>query len=156
MEYIAEKTIGIDMSKNAQHKAANLSFWSSPVEPEPLGGGITNTNFVVRDKGECFVVRIGNDIPLHGVMRFNEIAAARAAHAAGISPEVVYDEPGAFVMRFIKRAYTYRKGHASSVNIGTCCAVGPDMSHGNPEVLSRSGTRLLAVSYLQKLYQHRL
>ena len=90
------------MSKNAQHKAANLSFWSSPVEPEPLGGGITNTNFVVRDKGECFVVRIGNDIPLHGVMRFNEIAAARAAHAAGISPEVVYDEPGAFVMRFIK------------------------------------------------------
>ena len=90
------------MSKNAKNKAASLSFWSGPVAPEPLGGGITNTNFVVRDHGESFVVRIGDDIPLHGVMRFNEIAAARAAHAAGISPEVVYDEPGAFVMRFIK------------------------------------------------------
>jgi thiamine kinase-like enzyme len=35
-------------------------------------------------------------------MRFNEIAAARAAHAAGISPEIVYQADGVFVMRFIK------------------------------------------------------
>jgi thiamine kinase-like enzyme len=35
------------------------------------------------------------------VMRFNEIAAARAAHAAGISPEIVYSEDGVFIMRFI-------------------------------------------------------
>ena len=90
------------MTDDPQTKAANLAFWSGRVEPEPLGGGITNTNFVVRDKGECFVVRIGDDIPLHGIMRFNEIAAARAAHAAGISPEVVHHEPGAFVMRFIE------------------------------------------------------
>jgi thiamine kinase-like enzyme len=47
-------------------------------------------------------VRIGDDIPVHGVMRFNEIAAARAAHAAGISPEVVYSAEGVFVMRFIE------------------------------------------------------
>jgi thiamine kinase-like enzyme len=79
-----------------------LDFWSSPVEPEPLGGGITNTNFIVSDRGERFVVRIGDDIPIHGVMRFNEIAAARAAHAAGISPEIVYSADGVFVMRFIE------------------------------------------------------
>jgi thiamine kinase-like enzyme len=90
------------MNSNARDKAANLEFWSSPVEPEPLGGGITNTNFIVSDRGERFVVRIGDDIPIHGVMRFNEIAAARAAHAAGISPEVVYQADGVFVMRFIK------------------------------------------------------
>jgi thiamine kinase-like enzyme len=90
------------MKNNARDKAANLEFWSSPVEPEPLGGGITNTNFIVSDRGERFVVRIGDDIPIHGVMRFNEIAAARAAHAAGISPEVVYQGDGVFVMRFIK------------------------------------------------------
>jgi thiamine kinase-like enzyme len=35
-------------------------------------------------------------------MRFNELAASRAAHAAGISPEVVYAEPGALVLRFIE------------------------------------------------------
>ena len=90
------------MNENARTRAANLEFWSSPVEPEPLGGGITNTNFIVSDRDERFVVRIGDDIPIHGVMRFNEIAAARAAHAAGISPEIVYHADGVFVMRFIK------------------------------------------------------
>jgi thiamine kinase-like enzyme len=90
------------MNESARAKAANLEFWSSPVEPEPLGGGITNTNFIVSDRDERFVVRIGDDIPIHGVMRFNEIAAARAAHAAGISPEIVYQADGVFVMRFIK------------------------------------------------------
>jgi len=90
------------MNFSAIEKAANLDCWSSSVVPEPLGGGITNTNFVVRDRGERFVVRIGDDIPVHGVMRFNEIAAARAAHAAGISPEVVYSAEGVFVMRFIE------------------------------------------------------
>jgi len=90
------------MNEHARDKAAHLDFWSSPVEPEPLGGGITNTNFIVHDRGERFVVRIGDDILIHGVMRFNEIAAARAAHAAGISPEIVYHADGVFVMQFIE------------------------------------------------------
>jgi thiamine kinase-like enzyme len=71
------------------------------VEPRPLAGGITNHNFVVEDAGERFFVRIGDDIPIHGVMRFNELAASRAAAAAGVSPEVVHHEPGALVMRFV-------------------------------------------------------
>ncbi len=87
---------------DARAKAVGLSCWAGPVEPEPLGGGITNTNFLVRDGNERFVVRIGDDIPVHGVMRFNELAASRAAHAAGISPEVVHFEQGALVMRYIE------------------------------------------------------
>jgi len=97
-----EKNEGANMNENARDKAAHLDFWTSHVEPEPLGGGITNTNFIVDDQGKRFVVRIGDDIPIHGVMRFNEIAAARAAHAAGISPEIVYHADGVFVMRFIQ------------------------------------------------------
>ncbi len=87
---------------DAAARAAALSCWCGPVEPEPLSGGITNANFLVRDCGERFVVRIGDDIPVHGIMRFNELAAARAAHAAGISPEVVHHAPGALVMRFVE------------------------------------------------------
>jgi thiamine kinase-like enzyme len=83
-------------------RAAGLACWSNPVTPEPLTGGITNKNFVVRDKGERFVVRIGDDIPVHQVMRFNELAASRAAAAAGLSPAVVHHEPGAIVFRFIE------------------------------------------------------
>ena len=28
-------------------KAAGLDFWSEPVDPIPLGGGRTNTNFLI-------------------------------------------------------------------------------------------------------------
>lgn len=90
------------MSDAALARAAGLPCWSGPVTPQPLRGGITNTNFLVRDGGQRFVVRIGSDIPIHGVMRFNELAASRAAHAAGLSPEVVYAEPGAMVLRYIE------------------------------------------------------
>jgi len=90
------------MSTNIRDKVAQLDFWSSDVDPVPLDGGITNTNFTVDDRGERYVVRVGDDIPVHGVMRFNEIAAARAAHAAGISPEIVYSADGVFIMRFIE------------------------------------------------------
>ena len=95
------------MSPSVRDRVSQLDFWSSSVDPVPLDGGITNTNFIVEDQGERFVVRVGDDIPIHGVMRFNEIAAARAAHAAGISPEIVYSADGVFIMRFIEgRTFT--------------------------------------------------
>ncbi|HMR32369.1 MAG TPA: phosphotransferase [Geminicoccaceae bacterium] len=83
-------------------RAAGLSFWSGPVEPVPLAGGITNTNFTVEDRGRRHVVRIGDDIPVHHVSRQSELAAARAAHAAGIAPEILHAEPGALVMPWIE------------------------------------------------------
>ena len=84
-----------------KERAARLPCWRGDVAPEPLGGGITNVNFSVEDAGERYVVRIGEDIPVHGVYRENELATARAAHAAGISPEIVHAEPGALVMRWV-------------------------------------------------------
>jgi len=96
------------MNTSIRKRVANLDFWSSQVEPEPLSGGITNTNFFVDDHGKKFVVRVGDDIPVHGVMRFNELAAARAAFDADISPEVVYAEQGLFIIRFIE-GYTFQE-----------------------------------------------
>ncbi len=82
---------------------ARLPCWQGPVGIEPLIGGMTNRNYVVTDANAGrFVVRVGSDIPEHGVMRFNELAAARAAHAAGISPEVVFAVEGMLVSRFIQ------------------------------------------------------
>jgi len=82
-------------------RASRLSCWKGDVSPRALSGGITNQNFIVEDAGARYFVRIGDDIPVHGIMRFNELAASRAAAAAGVSPEVVYHEPGALVLRFI-------------------------------------------------------
>ncbi len=90
------------MTDQAIERAAGLPIWRGRVSPLPVEGGITNRNFVVADGGEKYFVRTGQDIPLHGVMRFNELAAAKAAAAAGLSPEVVYNEPGVLVTRFIE------------------------------------------------------
>ena len=91
-----------DAVRAAAERAASLPIWKGPVAPERLGGGITNMNFVVADAGARYVVRVGDDIPVHHVMRFNEAAASKAAFAAGISPEVVYEEPGVLVLRFVE------------------------------------------------------
>ena len=91
-----------DPTKDAAARAAGLPCWSGPVAPEPLAGGITNLNFVVADGGGRYFVRIGEDIPVHGVMRFNELAAARAGELAGVSPALIYSEPGVLVLRFIE------------------------------------------------------
>lgn len=85
-----------------EDKVRGLSCWQGQVEMEPLGGGITNRNFVVRDGTRRAVVRIGDDIPVHQILRFNELAASRAAHAAGVSPAVLHHEPGALVIDFIE------------------------------------------------------
>ena len=86
----------------ASIRAANLSCWSGSVLVEPIGGGITNSNFRVRNRNKSYFVRIGVDIPEHGIMRFFELAASRAAHAAGVSPEVLHHEDGAMVLEFIE------------------------------------------------------
>ena len=79
-----------------------LPCWSGPVDPEPLTGGITNRNYLVRDARGKRVVRLGDDIPVHGILRSTELAASRAAAAAGISPSVLHAESGVLVLAFIE------------------------------------------------------
>ncbi|NBZ87934.1 choline/ethanolamine kinase family protein [Stagnihabitans tardus] len=83
-------------------RVLGLKIWQGEVVADPLGGGITNVNFRVRDgRGSC-VVRVGDDIPVHQIMRFNELAASRAAYLAGVSPQVLHHEPGLLVIDFIE------------------------------------------------------
>ena len=37
--------------ESALKRAAGLAIWTGPVSPEPLGGGLTNVNFIVEDAG---------------------------------------------------------------------------------------------------------
>lgn len=93
--------------EDAVSRVAALGIWRGRVEPEPLAGGITNQNFKVEDAERRYVVRVGDDIPVHGVVRANELAASRAAHLAGLSPGVVHAEPGILVLDFIEgRTFT--------------------------------------------------
>lgn len=83
-------------------RVRSLPIWRGDITIVPLGGGITNVNVLVTDGARRAVVRIGDDIPVHQVMRFNELAASRAAHAAGISPAVLHHQPGLLVIEFIE------------------------------------------------------
>jgi thiamine kinase-like enzyme len=90
-------------------KVARLPCWRGRVSLEPLKGGLTNISFVATDAAGKFVVRCGEDIPVHHVFRDRERAAARAAFEAGLSPEIVHVEPGIVVLRYIE-GRTFEEG----------------------------------------------
>jgi len=90
------------MTNDLIARIAGLSFWRGKVEPVPLGGGMTNHNFLVQDGSRRCVVRVGADVPEHNLLRFADVAASRAAARAGISPEVLYSEPGITILDFIE------------------------------------------------------
>ena len=81
------------MAEDLQTKISKLDCWRSKVQIEPLEGGMTNLNFKVTDGGRQYVVRLGEDDPVHLISRSNEIASSKAAFEAGVSPELVYNEP---------------------------------------------------------------
>jgi len=86
----------------AEELVRRLKCWLEPVVPVRIKGGITNANFLVEHQGNKYFVRIGDDIPVHQVMRFNELAAGRAAAECGLSPKVVHFERGALVFDFLE------------------------------------------------------
>lgn len=79
-----------------------LPIWRGRIDIAPLPGGITNRNFLVTDRDRRAVVRLGEDLLLHGVMRFNEQAASRAAGEAGISPKVLYAAPNLLALDYVE------------------------------------------------------
>lgn len=84
-----------------------LPLWSGRPRLTPLHGGITNRNYLVRDDARQAVVRLGDDIPEHGILRFHEAAASRAAGEAGISPRVLHQAPSILVLEYIEsRTFT--------------------------------------------------
>ncbi|MDL2405287.1 phosphotransferase [Rhizobium calliandrae] len=89
------------MTVTPEDKIYALGIWRGPIEIAPLAGGITNRNYLVTDGAQHFVVRLGTDIPVHHISRANELAASKAAHAAGLSPAVIHFEPGVLVLDYI-------------------------------------------------------
>jgi len=130
-----------------------LPIWSGRVEIEPLPGGITNKNYLVSDRSRRVVVRYGGDIPVHGVMRFNELAAAKAAAAAGISPKVLYAAPPFLAMDFIEgRTYGAEDVRA---NLQRCVAL-MKRTHREIPTHLRGPTLCFNVFHVIRDYAHTL
>jgi thiamine kinase-like enzyme len=83
-------------------RVADLPFWTSSPRITPVKGGMTNANFCVIDGRNKYFVRFGEDIPAHGVLRFNEFAASQAAAECGLSPPILHSAPGVLVFQWIE------------------------------------------------------
>jgi thiamine kinase-like enzyme len=93
-------------SKTVLHDAAiervrALPLWQGPIDIDPLVGGLSNTSFKVCDAAKIYVVRLGEDFPVHHVSRERESSVSRWAHAAGLSPKVIWAANGVLVCDFI-------------------------------------------------------
>ena len=84
-------------------QAESLPCWRGPVAAEPLPGGMTNTNFVVRDGGRK--VR-GADRRRHPGPSGDALQRARGRRSRRMPPgcrrRSMHAEPGALVMRFVE------------------------------------------------------
>ena len=89
------------MDKNSIALINNISFWKSDITISPVGGGITNQNFLVNDGSKKYFVRIGDDIPEHLVFRSNEIQASNAASKIEVCPELLFHDKSIQVFNFI-------------------------------------------------------
>lgn len=78
-----------------------LPLWSASPQIVPITAGRTNRNFAVRDGGRSYFVRIGKDLPHHGIDRRVERQALTLAAAADIAPPLVYAREGILVTDFI-------------------------------------------------------
>jgi len=112
-------------SDDAEIRIRKLPLWKGEIALELLKGGVSNAGYRVTDQTGAYVARIGNDYPFHQVSRSREAIAARAAFAAGLSPEVTHTETGMMILRFIE-AKTYaeadvRQNWKSCVDIVKRC-----------------------------------
>ena len=90
------------ISEKHIEKIKSLPIWNNEITIKSLDGGLTNHNFIVIDSSDKLVVRLGEDILQHHVLRSNELISSKAAFEAGVSPEVVYSSPGVLVLKYIE------------------------------------------------------
>jgi len=84
-----------------RHIAA-LPLWKGTVHVEGLFGGLCNRSFVARDAAGKYVVRVGADIWVHGIVQASVQNAMRIATELGVTARVRYAEPGLTVSDFIE------------------------------------------------------
>jgi len=91
------------MNDDDERRVRALTCWrdAGALAIAPLAGGMTNANYLVHDGDARLVVRLGEDIPEHHVSRAAELAASRAAQAAGVAPAVRHAAPGALVLEHV-------------------------------------------------------
>ena len=90
------------MHRASKQKIAQLDCWQSSVKIDPLINNRAHSSYRVSDGDNSYVVRLVSDDPLQLTSWVNERATCDAAFEAGLSPELIYSEPGILVVRWIE------------------------------------------------------
>jgi len=79
----------------------SLPCWQGEIGLTPLAGGMSNAAFIVTDATGRYVARVGDDHHVHHISRGREANASRAAARLGLSPELIHEQPGVLVLRYL-------------------------------------------------------
>lgn len=79
----------------------SLPCWQGAMTLSPLAGGMSNAAFIVTDDSGRYVARVGDDHHVHHISRAREATASRAAASLGLSPELIHEQPGVLVLRYL-------------------------------------------------------
>lgn len=111
--------ISFEMAEPVPDRIRELPCWTGAIAAEPLKGGLSNESWKVTDAAGIHVVRFGKDYPVHHVDRAREAMTARAAHAAGLAPEVQFTAKGVMVTAFLgARTWTAADVRANPERVG--------------------------------------
>ncbi len=78
-----------------------LKLWRRTPDLRDLIGGLCNRSWVADDGTGRYVVRVGHDIPVHGILQTSVGPAIAAASDLGVTPKLVYAEPSLAVIDFV-------------------------------------------------------
>lgn len=131
---------------------AKIPEWKNKqVSITPLSGGLTNSNFKVEVDGVPYFVRVpGASTELLAVNRENEYHNSKAAHEAGVGPNVLYHLPDYFVMvlEFLN-GKTMSKDSLNQPGMPTRMAQAIKKLHSGPRFLTDFHMFRLTEYYLQ-------
>ena len=131
---------------------AKIPDWKNKqVSITPLSGGLTNSNFKVEVDGTPYFVRVpGASTELLAVNRENEYHNSKAAHEAGVGPNVLYYLPESCVMvlEFLN-GKTMSKDSLNQPGMPTRMAQSIKKLHAGPRFLTDFNMFRLTEYYLQ-------
>jgi thiamine kinase-like enzyme len=122
----------------------------------PLPGGLTNSNFKVEVDGTPYFVRVpGASTELLAVNRENEYYNSKAAHEAGVGPQVLYylPEQCVMVLEFLS-GKTMSKDSLNQPGMPTRMAQAIKKLHAGPRFLTDFNMFRLTEYYLQICSEH--
>ena len=125
-------------------RAASPGLLVGPVEPEPLEGGITNTNFVVRDRGEAISCASATTSRSTACCASTKLPPP-SRRGAGISPAVIYSRAGRDGPRADRGQDLRGRGRPATENAGADPAPGPALPSRDAAPSARPSPDFLGV-----------